>query len=128
MIRKFKFFDGFTENSYVFDNLNLTAIHVQNSQRMLRAMWTPELEGDLNYYHGIDAEAELAREMGAQMAREIDGDIVRRLMDIIGDIDTETDQEVIRGIDTLNGNYHNHEENDEILDEINRRINGGHRA
>jgi hypothetical protein len=49
-------------------------------------------------------------------------------MDIISNVDTETDQEVIRGINTLNGNYRNQEENDEILDEINRRINGGHRA
>ena len=54
MIRKFKFFDGFTENSYVFDNLNLTAIHVQNGQRTLRAMWTRETEEQLNDYHGIE--------------------------------------------------------------------------
>ena len=128
MIRKFKFFDGFTENSYVFDNLNLTAIHVEGGQRTLRAMWTRETEEQLNAYHGIDAAAELSREMGAQISREIDDDIVRRLMDIISNVDTETDQEVIRGINTLNSNYRNHEENDEILDEINRRINGGNRA
>jgi Major capsid protein Gp23 len=91
MIREFKFFHGIT----------IQTEGIQGIVRTLRAQWRPELVDDLNYYHNIDAEAELTRLMSEQIAEEIDNEIM----------------EQIRGFD-----------NDEILNEITRRINGGQRA
>ena len=54
--------------------------------------------------------------MSEQIAREVDNDIVRRLIDIIN-IDNETDEEVIRGVNTLNG--------DNNLDYLNRWLDIG---
>lgn len=116
MMHKFKFFDGFIENTFVFDDLNMYAIPVQGGERTLRARWTPELLEDLNAVHTIDATAELTRLMSEQIAREVDNDIVRRLIDIIN-IDNETDEEVIRGVNTLNG--------DNNLDYLNRWLDIG---
>ena len=77
-------------------------VDIQQGIRTLRATWAPELEEEINAYHAIDAEAELSR----LLSEEIDRDIVIRLSDMI--------------------NADN--ENDEILSEITRRINGGQRA
>jgi hypothetical protein len=60
MISSFKFFHGTVKTKFT--------VH-----------WNPELEQDLNFYHGIDAEAELTRELSQQIANEIDNDIVRDL-------------------------------------------------
>ena len=57
MMHKFKFFDGFIENTFVFDDLNMYAIPVQGGERTLRARWTPELLEDLNAVHKNDATA-----------------------------------------------------------------------
>lgn len=73
MIREFKFFHGIT----------IQTEGIQGIVRTLRAQWRPELVDDLNYYHNIDAEAELTRIMSAQIAREVDEDIVRRLTRIL---------------------------------------------
>jgi hypothetical protein len=66
MIREFKFFHGIT----------IQTEGIQNIVRTLRAQWRPELVDDLNYYHGIDAEAELTRLMSEQIAQEIDNEII----------------------------------------------------
>jgi len=73
MIREFKFFHGIT----------IQTEGIQGIVRTLRAQWRPELVDDLNYYHNIDAEAELSRTMSAQIAREVDEDIVRSLTRIL---------------------------------------------
>lgn len=101
-MRKFKFFDGFIENTFVFDDLGMYAIPVQRGERTLRAQWRPELVDDLDFFHGIDAEAELTRLMSENITREVDNNMIRRLIDIIN-VDDETDEEVIRGVNTLNG-------------------------
>jgi hypothetical protein len=133
MIRLFKFFDGIGlyrliiseryDDGFRFltgesDELRITANHeiVRGRTRTLRATWTPEDADELNAYHAIDPEAELSR----LMSEEIDRDIVRRLTNILN-TDFETDEEVIRGVDTLNGNHDSNE--DEIINEITRRIN-----
>ena len=66
MIREFRFFHGITIQSE----------GIQNIVRTLRAQWRPELIDDLNYYHGIDAEAELTRLMSEQIVEEIDNEII----------------------------------------------------
>ena len=73
MIREFKFFHGIT----------IQTEGIQGIVRTLRAQWRPELVDDLNYYHNIDAEAELTRIMSAQIAREVDENIVRSLTRIL---------------------------------------------
>jgi hypothetical protein len=101
-VREFRFFHGITIQSE----------GIQNIVRTLRAQWRPELVDDLNYYHGIDAEAELTRLMSAQIAEEIDNEIIRTIRgydndEIINEITrTESDEEVIRGVERLNNiNY-----------------------
>ena len=68
-VREFKFFHGITIQSE----------GIQNIVRTLRAQWRPELVDDLNYYHGIDAEAELTRLMSEQIVEEIDNEVVNIL-------------------------------------------------
>ena len=69
MIREFKFFHGIT----------IQTEGIQNIVRTLRAQWRPELVDDLNYYHRIDAEAELTRLMSAHIVEEIDNEIINVL-------------------------------------------------
>lgn len=68
-VREFRFFHGITIQSE----------GIQNIVRTLRAQWRPELVNDLNYYHGIDAEAELTRLMSEQIVEEIDNEVVNIL-------------------------------------------------
>ena len=68
-VREFKFFHGVTIQSE----------GIQGIIRTLRAQWTPQLEEDLNYYHGIDAEAELTRLMSEQISEEIDNEMINIL-------------------------------------------------
>lgn len=68
-VREFRFFHGITIQSE----------GIQNIVRTLRAQWRPELIDDLNYYHGIDAEAELTRLMSEQIVEEIDNEVINIL-------------------------------------------------
>jgi hypothetical protein len=68
-VREFRFFHGITIQSE----------GIQNIVRTLRAQWRPELVNDLNYYHGIDAEAELTRLMSEQIVEEIDNEVINIL-------------------------------------------------
>ena len=68
-VREFKFFYGITIQSE----------GIQDIVRTLRAQWRPELIDDLNYYHGIDAEAELTRLMSEQISEEIDNEMINIL-------------------------------------------------
>jgi len=68
-VREFRFFHGITIQSE----------GIQNIVRTLRAQWRHELVDDLNYYHGIDAEAELTRLMSEQIVEEIDNEVVNIL-------------------------------------------------
>lgn len=51
--------------------------------RLIRAEWTPELAQDLQAYHNIDAEAELAVLLGVELARVIDVQILNDLYDYV---------------------------------------------
>jgi hypothetical protein len=106
MIRKFRFFEGIIEDTYVFENIDMIARHVAHGERTLRAVWSPQTADDLNTLHSIDAEAELTRilneEIGRSIVEEIDNQILRELTDISNDYDP--------------------------IPEITRRINGGNRA
>ena len=68
-VREFRFFHGITIQSE----------GIQRIVRTLRAQWRPELVDDLNYYHGIDAEAELTRLMSEQIVEEIDNEVINIL-------------------------------------------------
>jgi hypothetical protein len=60
MISSFKFFHGTVKTKFT--------VH-----------WNPELEQDLNFYHGIDAEAELTRIMSEEISRRVDEEIIRTI-------------------------------------------------
>jgi hypothetical protein len=60
MISIFKFFHGTVKTKFT--------VH-----------WNPELEQDLNFYHGIDAEAELTRIMSEEISRRVDEEIIRTI-------------------------------------------------
>lgn len=77
MIKKFKFFEGIIENTYVYD-LGNYEFH-QTPRRNLRAFWTRETEEELNYNHSINAEAELTRILTEEIVREMDENITREL-------------------------------------------------
>ena len=96
-VREFRFFHGITIQSE----------GIQNIVRTLRAQWRPELVDDLNYYHGIDAEAELTRILSEEIANNDVVNSEQTLLDIlVSDTRTESDEEVIRGVERLNNiNY-----------------------
>jgi hypothetical protein len=71
---KFKFFEGFIENTFVFEQT-----HVQGHVRPMRAVWTRETASNIRALHNIDVAAELTSLLSEQIAREIDQDIIRRL-------------------------------------------------
>jgi Major capsid protein Gp23 len=60
MISRFKFFHGVINTKFT--------VH-----------WNPEVEQDLNFYHGIDAENELTRIMSEEIARTIDEEIIQTI-------------------------------------------------
>jgi hypothetical protein len=61
MVRKFKFFHGIV------------------SARRITAVWTPQLQEDLQERHGLDVESELTSLLSEQISREIDEDIMREM-------------------------------------------------
>jgi hypothetical protein len=73
---KFKFFEGFIENTFVFEQ---THIQIQGGVRRLRAVWTRETASNIRALHNIDAVSELTSILSERIAREIDQDIIRRL-------------------------------------------------
>ena len=133
-MRKFIFFRGQTKE-WISQLVN-------GQTRTIRAVWTPEL--DLDIYNGIDAVSELTRifseEISAEIDRDILGDLRNRIgeesrydyniipmtLNVILDLDDETDEEVIRGINTLNGGENN--DITAMIRELTRTINGGNRA
>lgn len=60
MVRKFKFFHGIVGPR-------------------LTAVWSPQLQEDLQEGHGLDIESELTRLMSEEIAREIDDNIISEL-------------------------------------------------
>jgi predicted chitinase len=60
MVRKFKFFHGIVGPR-------------------LTAVWSPQLQEDLQAGHGLDIESELTRLMSEEIAREVDNNIISEL-------------------------------------------------
>ena len=80
MMRKFKFFEGITDNSYIFHAGFPHAIPVSIGERTMHvASIRNETADDLSYYHAIDAEAELTRLMSEQISEEIDNEMINIL-------------------------------------------------
>ena len=64
----FKFFRGITQDR-IGEGSSVT---VNVNERILRAIWSPELVQDVSVFHNIDAEAELTALLTEQIASEID--------------------------------------------------------
>jgi hypothetical protein len=69
----------------IFEKYNPHDFHFQSVEvvagtRAIRATWTPELAQDLAAFQSIDAEAELTAMLSAEIAREIDKEIVSGLI------------------------------------------------
>jgi predicted chitinase len=92
-MKKFIFFEGIVEDTFVFNNLN--TVNYRGGVRRLRVAWNREMGEDLVQYHGIDAEAELTRIMSEEIARGIDEDVIRTITRRINGGDNH-------GIDYLN--------------------------
>jgi hypothetical protein len=125
MMRKFVFFQGIIEDTYVFENIDVVARDVAHGERTLRAIWGREPIEEIYTFHGIDAEDELTRMLSQEFANEIDRGVMRTMLDTIN-IEDETDMEVLRGMDVLNDN--NELETTAMIRELTRLINGGQRA
>jgi hypothetical protein len=64
------------------------------------------LANDLNFYHGIDAEAELTRILSEEITNNHVVNSEQTLLDILAsDTRTESDEEVIRGVERLTRNW-----------------------
>jgi hypothetical protein len=95
-VREFKFFHGITIQSE----------GIQNIVRTLRAQWRPELIDDLNTVYTIDAEAELTRILSEEITNNHVVNSEQTLLDIlVSDTRTESDEEVIRGVERLTRNW-----------------------
>ena len=64
----FKFFRGITQDRIG----EVSSVTVNVNERILRAIWSPELAQDVSAFHNIDAEAELTALLTEQIASEID--------------------------------------------------------
>jgi len=70
MMKKFKFFDGFIESTYVFD-LGNYQFH-QQPTRNLRVRWEPETEVEMRNAHGVDITEEISRLLSEELDRTIE--------------------------------------------------------
>jgi len=75
---------GGISDDYVLDipeiNLDMKQKAVVAKTRKLKAVWTPEYAQDLQAYHSIDAEAELASMLSEHVSMEIDMEILDMLI------------------------------------------------
>ena len=58
---------------------NLITRTVVGGARTIRATWSIEMAQDVRAFHHIDAEMELTRILGEQIAQDMDGHIIRQL-------------------------------------------------
>jgi hypothetical protein len=72
MMRKFKFFEGIIDNSWIFHAGFPQAVPVSINERTTHvASIRNETVDDLSYYHGIDAEDELTRILLNEITTEL---------------------------------------------------------
>lgn len=60
-------------------NINIQLISIQAKTRKLKALWSSEAADDLKAFHGIDAEAEVVAGVAAEIALELDREIIMDL-------------------------------------------------
>lgn len=61
--------------------LTLTSTDITAIEKALKALWTMELQQDLKAYHGLSIEGEIMGVLQEQIIREIDGLILKALLD-----------------------------------------------
>tara|TARA_Y100001938_G_C8099352_1_gene440425 strand:+ start:457 stop:2139 length:1683 start_codon:yes stop_codon:yes gene_type:complete len=61
-------------------NIKVDAVSVTAMTKKLKAIWTPELQQDINAYHNLDAEVELTSLLSEQIALEIDQEVLEDLV------------------------------------------------
>jgi hypothetical protein len=60
-------------------NIDITLNEVRAKTRKLKALWSSEAADDLKAFHGIDAEAEIVSGVAAEIALELDREIIMDL-------------------------------------------------
>ena len=62
-------------------DIKVDSIAVTAQTKKLKAHWSPELAQDLNAYHNLDAEVELTSVLSEMIAKEIDNEILKDLVE-----------------------------------------------
>lgn len=78
-------FEGFGGKSMRLSVLKQT---ISAGSRKLQARWTMEAAQDINSQHGLDLETELTAALSAQIAHEIDNEILTDLLALAGTVTT----------------------------------------
>jgi len=61
-------------------NIKVDSVSITAQTKKLKAIWTPELQQDINAYHNLDAEVELTSILSEQIALELDQEILNDLI------------------------------------------------
>ncbi len=62
-------------------DIKVDSVAVTAMTKKLKAHWSPELAQDLNAYHNLDAEVELTSVLSEMIAKEIDNEILKDLVE-----------------------------------------------
>lgn len=62
-------------------NIDIELLEIKAKTRKLKALWCSEAADDLKAFHGVDAEAELVAGIAAEIALELDREIIQDLHD-----------------------------------------------
>ena len=62
-------------------DIKVDSVAVTAQTKKLKAHWSPELAQDLNAYHNLDAEVELTSVLSEMIAKEIDNEILKDLVE-----------------------------------------------
>lgn len=60
-------------------NIDIALLEIRATTRKLKALWCSEAADDLKAFHGIDAEAEVVAGIAAEIALELDREIIEEL-------------------------------------------------
>jgi len=60
-------------------NIDISLLEIKATTRKLKALWCSEAADDLKAFHGIDAEAEVVAGIAAEIALELDREIIEEL-------------------------------------------------
>lgn len=76
-VKAYYFYDGEMNTQIPSMSLDIKSKMVQATPRRIKALWSSEAAEDLQNLHGISAEQELTMDTAAEMALEIDREIVQ---------------------------------------------------